>query len=309
MHTTYQPRFSHPKVLSNHNPHPLFSSAPCRYPSTFLFVGAFHHPTRYLPSPPPSMPAIPVPIAEKSTKSMDPREMALPPVLQDYPTDTSYGAPIILSVPVTFCHLVPLPYPNPLFSLYLTPILTPLLLFSHLLSPPLFSQPSPGTYLYPLPSPLCLPAAFLSTFSPSTLSPPSVAAFTTAPPTCLSSSPSHNHLESVVIDLAPTSMEASTDLHPSSSPTTMSSSPIDDPFGLSSGIFRPTVADGLAFLVLPALPSPVALSPSDSFDSLLSVDTMWDPMSPPSVDLDYVNSIDKGQGKIRDVMKVSLKWD
>ncbi|KAL4198799.1 hypothetical protein AMTRI_Chr03g141890 [Amborella trichopoda] len=54
-----------------------------------------------------------------------------------------------------------------------------------------------------------------------------------------------------------------------------------DPFGLSSGIFRPMEADGLHFLVLPAIPSPLISSPVKSTGSSISVDTMGDPLSPP----------------------------
>ncbi|KAL4203259.1 hypothetical protein AMTRI_Chr01g126990 [Amborella trichopoda] len=212
------------------------------------------------------------PVAEKSTESMNAREMGLPLALLGFLADPSYGAPIILSIMVAsispFVTSSPFLFPPPVLSLphpYFNPFAT---LLSPSFSTPLFPAFTKDLSLpttFPSLPPPCL-SFHLCLHRPSTLSPPSVAAFTTAPPTCLSSSPSHNHLESVIINLAPTSpkplptsLKASTDLHPSSSAT---------------------------LPVLLTLPSPVARSPTDSFDSLLLVDTLGDPISPLSVDSD-----------------------
>ncbi|KAL4187931.1 hypothetical protein AMTRI_Chr09g41600 [Amborella trichopoda] len=77
-----------------------------------------------------------------------------------------------------------------------------------------------------------------------------------------------------------------------------------DHFGLSSGIFRQTEADSLPFLVLPAIPSPLPASLGSSLGGFVSVDTMGDTLSPPSVDSKYFDSIDAGKSHIQDIMKV-----
>ncbi|KAL4202961.1 hypothetical protein AMTRI_Chr02g223900 [Amborella trichopoda] len=56
--------------------------------------------------------------------------------------------------------------------------------------------------------------------------------------------------------------------------------------------------------MLPAIPSPLASSPDSSPGASILVDTMGDPLSPPSVDSEYVNDIDKGQGQILEVIKI-----
>ncbi|KAL4190907.1 hypothetical protein AMTRI_Chr07g26950 [Amborella trichopoda] len=76
-----------------------------------------------------------------------------------------------------------------------------------------------------------------------------------------------------------------------------------DPFGLTSGIFRPTIIYGPPTLGLSALPSPSVVPSMVSSKDSLSIDTFEDPRPPP-MDSNYVNGIDAGQGRTLDAMQV-----